>query len=202
MSILASTKLSPHFTAGELHADDPSASAGVVANCKRVAEYLEVIRDALGAQPIRVTSGYRSPVHNAAVGGVSTSSHQDGLAADFVPLNGRTMYDNYRALQSAGLPSFDQLIYYPVQGHIHLGLGSAMRREVRIKLYEGAGGTPYLSDANLSSLPGFVADVVASVATNAAGSTAGAVSSAVGAPVSLAPVVAVVVGLALYLLIA
>lgn len=194
--------LSPHFTAGELRADDPSANAGIVANCKRTAEFLEVVRHVLGDVPIRVTSGYRPPEYNASVGGSSTSSHQDGLAADIIPLSARTMYQNYLALEGANLPAFDQIIYYPAQGHIHIGLGPALRREVRIKAFEGPGGTPTLTAANVSQLPGYVADVIASAATQAAGQVAGAAATVVGAPVSLAPVVAVVVGLALYLLIA
>jgi hypothetical protein len=36
----------------------------------------------------RFTSGYRSPAHNAAVGGVPTSYHIQALAGDFVPNNG------------------------------------------------------------------------------------------------------------------
>lgn len=34
---------------------------------------------------ITITSGYRCPAHNAAVGGVPSSAHQAGLAADFQP---------------------------------------------------------------------------------------------------------------------
>ena len=38
-------------------------------------------------KPIVVNSGYRSPEHNAAVGGVKNSYHTLGLAADIRPLN-------------------------------------------------------------------------------------------------------------------
>lgn len=34
---------------------------------------------------VNVTSGYRCPAHNEAVGGVSNSAHQGGLAADVQP---------------------------------------------------------------------------------------------------------------------
>lgn len=44
-------------------------------------EVLQPIRDAWG-KPIEVTSGYRSPRVNAAVGGVKTSQHLLGQAAD------------------------------------------------------------------------------------------------------------------------
>lgn len=43
----------------------------------------------LGTPAIRVTSGYRSPALNAAVGGVRNSAHTLGYAADLQPVNGR-----------------------------------------------------------------------------------------------------------------
>lgn len=198
----ASDRLSPHFTAGELRANDPSANAGVVANCKRTAEFLEVVREALGGAPLQVTSGYRPPDYNASVGGSPTSSHQEGLAADVIPLNSATMYENYLALSGANLPAFDQIIYYPAQGHIHIGLGAALRREVRIKAYEGPGGTPYLTASNVSQLPGYVADLVTTAATNVAGQAAVVASHAVGAPIALGPIVAIVAAIALTIILA
>ena len=47
-------------------------------------EKLQKVRDAYGAS-IKVTSGYRCPEHNAAVGGKVGSSHMSGLAADIQP---------------------------------------------------------------------------------------------------------------------
>lgn len=44
---------------------------------------LEAIRTHYG-RPVTITSGYRSPSHNAAVGGASNSQHVLGTAADFV----------------------------------------------------------------------------------------------------------------------
>ena len=43
---------------------------------------LEALRHALGDQPIRVTSGFRSQSCNSAVGGASNSRHLYGDAAD------------------------------------------------------------------------------------------------------------------------
>lgn len=45
---------------------------------------LEALRAALGARPITITSGYRCPAHNAAVGGHPSSEHMDGTATDVV----------------------------------------------------------------------------------------------------------------------
>ncbi|MBI5827668.1 MAG: peptidase M15 [Deltaproteobacteria bacterium] len=46
---------------------------------------LQPIRERWGR--IRITSGFRSPSVNSAVGGVSTSQHCFGEAADFAPLD-------------------------------------------------------------------------------------------------------------------
>lgn len=42
---------------------------------------IDLLRERYG-KPIRITSGYRTESHNAAVGGVSNSSHLQGLAVD------------------------------------------------------------------------------------------------------------------------
>jgi zinc D-Ala-D-Ala carboxypeptidase len=41
----------------------------------------QAIRDSIG-KPIRINSGYRSPSHNAKVGGASESLHTKGMAMD------------------------------------------------------------------------------------------------------------------------
>lgn len=47
-------------------------------------EKLNEIREAYG-KPVVINSGYRSPEHNAAVGGVKNSMHVQGKAADIRP---------------------------------------------------------------------------------------------------------------------
>lgn len=49
---------------------------------------LEPLRSAWGSG-IKVNSGYRCDALNRAVGGVSTSAHKQGYAADLVPSNGK-----------------------------------------------------------------------------------------------------------------
>ena len=79
-------KLSEHFTLGEMTASShkevyniPSHEA--IANMKRVCEWLEVLRERAGT-PIIINSGYRSPQLNKKIGGVPTSNHLTGCAAD------------------------------------------------------------------------------------------------------------------------
>ena len=66
----------------------------------------------LGTPAIRVSSGYRSPALNKAVGGVRTSAHTLGYAADLVPVNG--MQDEFEKFMSqvfAGKGyAYDQII--------------------------------------------------------------------------------------------
>lgn len=83
-------------TAGRLKiSNNPPASVRVhltetimLLECIRAewAEYCE--RYSLGTPAIRVSSGYRSPELNKAVGGVKNSAHVEGYAADLQPVNG------------------------------------------------------------------------------------------------------------------
>lgn len=109
------------------------------ANGVRLAAMLDELRDAVG--PLRVTSGLRSPTHNAEVGGAEGSAHLDLRAADLVSLAGLSSSQIADAAVSIGLP-VDQLIWYDAQrgGHVHLGIaraGEAPRLEVR----HGTAGT-------------------------------------------------------------
>ena len=53
----------------------------VLENVKLLAIQLQKIRDYVG-KPIRINSAYRSEAHNKAIGGVKTSQHILGKAAD------------------------------------------------------------------------------------------------------------------------
>ena len=78
---------------------------------------LDPLREAWG-KPITVTSGYRCPALNAAVGGVSTSLHQIGRAADITTGNSVGLeyvslpfgYSNFYAV----IINFLVLIYRPL----------------------------------------------------------------------------------------
>lgn len=87
---------------------------------ERLLKQLDLARGIYGA-PMRVTSGYRCPIHNAEVGGVANSYHTQGLAADIVTPDGQARYRMLRAFLAAG---FRRVGLYR-QGFIHVDIGPA-----------------------------------------------------------------------------
>ena len=83
---------------------DNTPTFEVVDNLNKLADYLDVIREKVG-KPIFISSGFRCPVLNKAVGGVSNSQHQKGLAADLICAD---MESLEKVLRETG--GFDQLI--------------------------------------------------------------------------------------------
>jgi zinc D-Ala-D-Ala carboxypeptidase len=87
------TELTPHFTLEEFTDSQTAARKGIPnvppigsperANLMRTAEVMEQVRTILGDKPILISSGYRSPAVNSAVGGSKSSAHMSGLAVDF-----------------------------------------------------------------------------------------------------------------------
>lgn len=84
-------KLTTHFSLAELTASNTALRLGLdnapapelLPRLVLTAEMLERIRSTLCA-PVTVTSGYRAPAVNRAVGGVTSSDHAQGHAADIV----------------------------------------------------------------------------------------------------------------------
>lgn len=118
-------KLSEHFTLAELvrstTADrlglDNTPTADALQQLQRTAQMLERVRTYLGGKPVLINSGYRNRAVNAAVGGVTTSDHAKGMAADIrVPSYG-SAYEVAKALAShlAEL-GIGQVIYESVNG--------------------------------------------------------------------------------------
>lgn len=83
-------QLSAHFTLDEFTFSQTASRRGInndpppaVMDClQRTATGLELVRNWLGA-PILISSGYRCPELNAAVGGAHNSQHLTGEAVDF-----------------------------------------------------------------------------------------------------------------------
>ena len=106
-------KLTEHFSLEELtHTDhreyDNTPNDAELENLKRLAEFLEEVKAALGGRPVMVNSAFRSKQVNDAVGSKDTSQHRIGCAVDFrVPK--LTPDEVVRIIISAGLP-YDQVI--------------------------------------------------------------------------------------------
>lgn len=89
---------------------------------------LDPVREKYG-KPIVVTSGFRSPFLNRLVGGVSTSQHMSGLAADLRCDDPKALFD---LIAESDLP-FDQLIYYQKKKFVHVSYSPTYRHEVIVK---------------------------------------------------------------------
>ena len=110
-----------HFTFSEFERSDTARRLGIDNRMPELVEahvvelvdcLLDPLRDAWGA-PLVVSSGYRCPMLNDAVGGSETSAHTAGWAADLVPED-RERTDEFVKFAIDGIPAaglaFDQLI--------------------------------------------------------------------------------------------
>lgn len=105
--------MTPHFTLAELtYTDhrqfDNTPNEKELANLKRLALFLEGVKDALDGRPIIINSGFRSKQVNDAVGSKDTSQHRLGCAVD-IRVPGLTPDQVVRAVIAANLP-YDQII--------------------------------------------------------------------------------------------
>ena len=75
-----STQLSPHFNAREFRCSCGKSHETLLAS--ELVDKLESLYTALNCSKIIVTSGYRCPEHDKAVGGTSSGQHIKGTAAD------------------------------------------------------------------------------------------------------------------------
>ena len=132
--------LSPHFTLEELTNSQTAVRQGIdnvpppheLQNLFRVAEILEQVRDLVG-KPINVSSGYRSPSLNKAIGGAPDSAHVKGLAAD-INAYGMSARDLALKIQASGI-LYDQLIYEGTW--VHIGLSDTPPRRESLTAHFG-----------------------------------------------------------------
>jgi len=126
--------VTPHFTLAELtHTDhrslDNTPNDAERANLQRLAEFLELVKVALGGKPIMVNSAFRSKAVNDAVGSKDTSQHRVGRAAD-IRVPGMTPDKVVRALIATQLP-FDQIIR-EYDAWTHISISDKPRRQALI----------------------------------------------------------------------
>ena len=102
-------KLSANFTVAEFACKDGSDPVFVDSS---LAALLQKIRDHFG-RPVVITSGYRTPEHNAEVGGSKSSQHLLGRAAD-IRVAGVSVED-VAAYAESLMPGWGGVGRYPVK---------------------------------------------------------------------------------------
>ena len=149
-------RLSRNFTLDELILSqtatrigiDNTPSAEVIANLQRLCqEVLQPLRDLVGV-PVIVTSGYRSPELNRAIGGAPNSAHMQGRAADIVVPSFGTPRDVIERMAAAELPYDKAILEFGRWTHVQIPLGTASPRRL---IY-----TALRQDGHVSYLPGLV----------------------------------------------
>ena len=128
--------LSKHFHLSEFTASQTAArkridntpTPAIIAQLKATARSMELVRTILGGKPILISSGYRSPALNKAVGGSRTSAHVRGDAVDFICPGFGSPLAICRALSIQPDLPYDQIIEEGTW--VHIGFAKSPRREV------------------------------------------------------------------------
>lgn len=128
------TQLTKNFTIEELIASstatarkiDNTPNAPIRAHLQELASMLQSLREAWGGG-IKVSSAYRCPKLNSAVGGASNSMHMQGYAADINPSNGDKAGFLKCVLEWAKTHNYDQIILEQcdskgIPSWIHIGV--------------------------------------------------------------------------------
>lgn len=136
--------LTDHFTLEELTHSQTAARLGldnepppdVVDALTRTAHGLEMVRVLLQA-PILVSSGYRSPLVNRAVGGAANSQHILGEAADFTAPGFGPPEMIVRAIMRSTRPiPYDQLIV-EFGRWVHISFSRSPRHQALVIDHDG-----------------------------------------------------------------
>lgn len=121
-------------TAERLEIDNTIKHDSVRNNIKELVYHiLQPLREKVN-KPIVITSGYRCPELNKAVGGVSTSQHVNGQAVDFIVI-GMNVVDVAKTIIEMELP-YDQLGIY--NNFLHVSVSPRQRHQIYYhKSYKG-----------------------------------------------------------------
>ena len=116
--------MTKNFTKEEFDCNDGSEmNIAIYHNIVKVANQLQILRNYIG-KPITINSGYRSEEYNADVGGVKSSQHVMGRAADIV-VKGMTPLAVYTTIElliekgdmlQGGLGLYDSFVHYDIRG--------------------------------------------------------------------------------------
>ena len=145
-------RLSKNFVLSEITRSNTATRLGIsneptkehLENMQRlILSLIQPMRNDLG--PIRITSGYRSPSLNRAIGGSSRSQHSKAEALDLQfwsegKMNNKVIYD---WIIDSGL-EFDQMINEFDFSWIHISLKKNSNRKQVLEAYkDGEGDTAY-----------------------------------------------------------
>ncbi len=129
-----------YFTIAELCRSEKADRLGIDNRCKKehvanmtalVDNVLDPLREAYG-KPIVVSSGFRCPALNKAVGGSATSDHMNGMAADITVGSPKENRRLFNLIQELGLP-FDQLIDEKNFSWVHVSYRGKDKNRMEIK---------------------------------------------------------------------
>ena len=140
--------LSPHFTLEELtHTDhrelDNTPNDSEKNNLKRLADFLEEVKEVLGGKPIMVNSAFRSKAVNDAVGSKDTSQHRLGCAAD-IRVPGMTPDEVVKTVIASKI-GYDQIIReFDRWTHISVPNSPAGEPRRQALIIDKAGTRPYV----------------------------------------------------------
>jgi len=151
-----------HFRMAEFLKSDTALRLGIPnmpskeheKNLRRTMKYMEVVRQ-MGHGPIKITSGYRCPVLNKAVGGVPDSDHALGFACDFLFPKWATRFAAPElATALVGHPDlwvpFDQFILEEDRGVMHISFHPRHRRQIKTQV--GGPGSPIIEGIKWSGV--------------------------------------------------
>ena len=110
-----------HFPRTEIQCKCCGLIGSYPANLRKLIDRLELLRHHLLGKPIHITSAYRCPKHNKAVGGVPKSYHTQAMAAD-IYVEGMTVDDLADAARECG---FGGVGRYRGAGFVHVDVGPA-----------------------------------------------------------------------------
>ena len=142
--------LSPNFTLAELTASEIAVRKGLdnsptgveLDNLARLAEKLEEVRKVLG-KPILINSAFRSKEVNASVGGVPSSQHCLGCAAD-IRVPNMTPDEVVKAIIASKI-QYDQLIReFDLWTHLSISNTPNMTPRNQTLIIDKAGTRPYV----------------------------------------------------------
>ena len=141
-------RLSKNFVLSEITRSNTATRLGIsnepskkhLANMQvLITELIQPMRDALG--PIRISSGYRSPQLNRAIGGSTKSQHCKGEALDLQFWKDGQMCNQeiYQWVLKSGL-QFDQMINEFDFAWIHISLKKEKNRKQVLEAYKDKDG--------------------------------------------------------------